>query len=237
MRKYPSKIPTMKLWRVFEMGILLRQFSVENIYYVGTATLKWVDKPFDITEKTPRVIGIIGTNGSGKSTMLSRAFAWLAHPESNDLGFHGREIDETVFFDPNIARMTAKAVFEFEGRIYEAERSLLGGSSFGHRDYRLHRYVDKDGSKEPITSEKAWNRIFGPDPRNYQAYLCEHHNLAKMARKMASPSGLRGFSDHIGHHHVLESLGRLKSIITTSLESAEGEKLTGAELNQYNEYN
>ena len=142
------------------MGIFLREFTVSNIFSVGDATLRWVENPYDINEQSPSIIGIVGTNCSGKSTMLSRVFSWLAHPDSNNLGFNdGRPIDNTIFFDENIPRMNATAIFEFEGRIYEASRSLMGGATFDSNTFTLHRYDESGESKEPLSSEKNWNRI------------------------------------------------------------------------------
>ena len=210
------------------MTIFLRQIIINNLYYVGDVEVKWVDDPYDLSEPSPEVIGIIGTNGSGKSTILSIALPWLIHPESNKLT---DELNETIF-NNEVPSLSVKIVFEFDGIIYEAERSLKYArqSDAWLPSHTLFR-IEDDGKKQNISS--SWDYVFGKDTGTAQPYVCEHHKLAVVARKMASDNGLRDFSDNLGHHELLTSLNRLDSADKITQELAETSQLKGAKLEQY----
>lgn len=212
------------------MGIHLRMVKIVNLYYVGNVEVKWVSNPFDLSETSPTVIGIIGTNGSGKSTILSRAIPWLIHPESNKFADNLTE----GIFETEVPALSVEIVFEYNGHIYEAKRNLnyhLENGSWSHMEYSLYRHGD--GRPENVTH--SWDNIFGKDTGTPQPYVCEHQNLTKIARKMASNRGLRDFSDNLGHHELLGSLSRLDLKEKLKIELAQTSTLTGPNLKKYNE--
>jgi len=212
------------------VGIHLRQVTIQNLFYVNNVEVKWVNDPYDLGEASPKVIGIIGTNGSGKSTILSTAIPWLIHPESNKFA---ETLTESIFYS-EVPSLSVMIIFEYEGHIYDAKRHLIyhrANQEWSYSSYSLYRC--KKGVRDNVTS--SWDNIFGKDTGTPQPYVCEHHNLAKIARKMASDNGLRDFSENLGHHELLDSLKRLDIKKALDIDSAESSTLTGPHKKQFDE--